>query len=291
MTLTKYQRTCYKYLGRFGEGHVSDRLVKGLQGAHMEIRPGAYLSFTLLSTVLAIVASACVLLPLVFVVMPLLHVTIGIGLLIIFLILPCIIGASTYGILLSRPKSKAKARKKKIDSNLSYAVNFISAMASAGVTPTEIFKSLSKQEIYSEIMEEAAWIYRDVDLLGYDILTAIKLNIERTPSERFKEFLQGMVVTVTSGGSLKTYFMHKADQYMWENRQAQKQMMETLGIMAESYVTAAVAGVLLLLIVIPLMMIISGGWNPIFLFVLILLVVPLIHFGFAVVIRILSEAT
>ena len=125
-------------------------------------------------------------------------------------------------------------------------------MASAGVTPTEIFKSLSKQEIYSEIMEEAAWIYRDVELLGLDILTAIKTNIDRTPSERFKEFLQGMVVTVTSGGSLKTYFMHKADQYMWENRQTQKQLLETLGIMAESYVTAAVAGVLLLLIVIPL---------------------------------------
>jgi flagellar protein FlaJ len=245
----------------------------------------------MLSTIFAVVASACIFFPLVFLILPSLHVTIGTGLFVFVVILPGVIGAATYGILLTRPGSRAKARKKKIDSNLSYAVNFISAMASAGVTPTEIFRSLSKQEIYSEIMEESAWIYRDVELLGYDILTAIKMNIERTPSERFKEFLQGMVVTVTSGGSLKTYFMHKADQYMWENRQVQKQMMETLGIMAESYVTAAVAGVLLLLIVIPLMMIISGGWNNVFLFVLILLVVPLIHVGFAVVIRILSEAT
>ena len=162
-------------------------------------------------------------------------------------------------------------------------------MASAGVTPTEIFKSLSKQEIYGTIKEEAAWVYRDISLLGLDVLTAIKINITRTPSQKFKEFLQGMVVTVTSGGSLKTYFMHKADQYLWENRNAQKQLLETLGIMAESYVTAAVAGILLLLIVIPLMMIISGQWNAIFLYVLILLVVPLIHIGFAVVIRILSQ--
>jgi flagellar protein FlaJ len=89
-------------------------------------------------------------------------------------------------------------------------------MASAGVTPTEIFKSLSKQEIYSEVKIESAWIYRDVSLLGFDILTAIKKNIARTPSQKFKEFLQGMVVTVTSGGSLRTYFMNKADQYLWE---------------------------------------------------------------------------
>jgi flagellar protein FlaJ len=83
--------------------------------------------------------------------------------------------------------------------------------------------------------------------------------------------------------------MNKADQYLWENRNTQKQLIETLGVMAESYVTAAVAGILLLLIVIPLMMLISGGWNETFLYIFILLVVPLIHIGFAVVIRSMSQ--
>jgi archaeal flagellar protein FlaJ len=289
MALTKYQKTCYKWLGRFGEDHVSLRFNRDLQAAHLEIRPGAYMSYVLLSTLLVFVSSSCVLYLLTFVILPVMNVVLARGLMFVVILLPAVLCVLTYTILVSRPGSIAKSRKKKIDANLAYAVNFISAMASAGVTPTEIFKSLSKQEIYSEITEEAAWIYRDVEMLGLDILTAIKTDIERTPSDRFKEFLQGMVVTVTSGGSLKTYFMHKADQYMWENRQAQKQMMETLGIMAESYVTAAVAGILLLLIVIPLMMIISGAWNIMFLMVLILIVVPLIHIGFAVVIRIMTE--
>jgi flagellar protein FlaJ len=162
-------------------------------------------------------------------------------------------------------------------------------MSSAGVTPTEIFKSLSKQEIYGEIKEEAAWIYRDVALLGSDIVTAIKHNIRRTPSQRFKEFLQGLVVTVTSGGSLKSYFSVKAKQFMWENRQAQKQMQETLGIMAESYVTTAVAGVLLVLIIIPLMMVISGNAGQFgLLYLFIFIVIPLIHLGFAFVVKLTS---
>ncbi|MFW6173679.1 MAG: type II secretion system F family protein [Elusimicrobiota bacterium] len=194
-----------------------------------------------------------------------------------------------YFISLILPNSTAKSRGKKIDLHLAYALNFISAMSSAGVTPTEIFKSLSKQDIYGEIKQEASWIYRDVVLLGTDIVTAIRENIERTPSQKFKEFLQGVIVTVTSGGSLKSYFMNKASQYMWENRQQQKQLLESLGIMAESYVTAAVAGILLLLIVIPLMMIISGDFNANFLYVLIFMVVPLIHVGFAVVIRNMSQ--
>ena len=289
MTLTKYQRMSYKWLGQFSEKKVNEHLQNNLYSAHMEIRAGAYLSYVLLSTVLVLVATFGFFIILLFVLFPVMHITLGIGFMVFFLLIPLLIGLLTYVILLSLPKSRGKARKKKIDVNLAYAINFISAMASAGVTPTEIFKSLSKQEIYGTIKEEAAWIYRDISLLGLDVLTAIKINIARTPSQKFKEFLQGMVVTVTSGGSLKTYFMHKADQYLWENRNTQKQLLETLGIMAESYVTAAVAGILLLLIVIPLMMIISGQWNAIFLYVLILLVVPLIHIGFAVVIRILSQ--
>ena len=55
--------------------------------------------------------------------------------------------------------------------------------------------------------------------------------------------------------------------------------------MAESYVTTAVAGILLLLIVIPLMMIISGDWNSMFLYIMIFMIVPLIHGGFSFVIK------
>ncbi len=76
---------------------------------------------------------------------------------------------------------------------------------------------------------------------------------------------------------------------MWENRQEQKQLLESLGIMAESYVTAAVAGILLLIIVIPLMMIISGDFNSMFLYILIFMVAPLTHIGFAVVIKSMSQ--
>jgi flagellar protein FlaJ len=289
ITLTKYQRVSYKWFGRFGERRASQHLQHSLQSAHMEIRAGAYLSFVLLSSIIVFLVSLCVLSFFIFLLLPAVQVNLDIGLIVLFLLLPACFGVLTYVIMLSLPKSRAKARKKFIDMNLAYAINFISAMASAGVTPTEIFKSLSKQDIYGAIKEESAWIYRDVSLLGSDVITAIKANIVRTPSQKLKEFLQGMVVTVTSGGSLKTYFMHKADQYLWENRNSQKQLMETLGIMAESYVTAAVAGVLLLLIVIPLMMIISGSWNAMFLYVLILFVVPLIHVAFAVFIRLVSQ--
>lgn len=289
ITITKYQQVSYKWFGRFGEKRASEHLRESLHSAHIEIRAGAYLSFVLLSSILSLLISFGIFLSLLLLVLPALHTQLPVGLTILFLFLPVVISILTYVVLLYVPKSRAKSRGKKINANLAYAVNFISAMASAGVTPTEIFKSLSKQEIYGEVKEEAAWVYRDVGLLGLDIITAIKASIKRTPSPRFKEFLQGMVVTVSSGGSLKSYFMNKADQYMWENRISQKQLIETLEIMAESYVTAAVAGMLMLLIVIPLMMMISNNFNGMFLYTLVFVVLPMVHLGFAGVIHMMFE--
>ena len=75
------------------------------------------------------------------------------------------------------------------------------------------------------------------------------------------------------------------------NRVNQKQLIEGLGIMAEAYVTAAVAGVLLIIIIIPLLMIISGADTSElqFMYVFVFLIVPLIHFGFAFVLSGMSQ--
>ena len=167
----------YKLLGRFGEKKANQHLQEALQSAHMEIRAGAYLSYILLSTVIVFLVSLIVMVSLVFLIFPVVNIVLDVRLIVFFLLIPVFISALVYILLLSVPKNRAKTRKKKIDCNLAYAINFISAMSSAGVTPTEIFKSLSKQKIYSEVKEEAEWIYRDVSLLGFDIITAIKKNI------------------------------------------------------------------------------------------------------------------
>lgn len=289
MTLTKYQKVCYRIAGNIAEKKVNEKFISKFSGAQLNLRAGAYLSIAIMNALLAFIALLGIMLFFLTLMVYILNIQLDLMVVFFLLLIPVMVGGSTYGIYKVIPGSRAKSRARKININLAYALNFIAAMSSAGVTPTEIFKSLSKQDIYGDIKDEAASIHRDVALLGNDILTAIKRCIDRTPSQKFKEFLQGMIVTVTSGGSLKNYFMTKADQYMWENRQMQKQMLETLGIMAESYVTAAVAGILLLLIVIPLMMIISGQFNEIFLYILIFMVVPLIHIGFAFVIRMIGQ--
>jgi flagellar protein FlaJ len=289
MPLNKYQKICYRWFGRIAEQRVHTRLKADLEAAHINMRAGAYLSVAWLNTILATIVSMVVMINLVFFILPVLNVELQMFFQIMLLLLPLLIGFLSYFVFLSLPTSNAKARGKRIDRHLPYALNFISAMSSAGVTPTEIFKSLAKQDIYGEIKEESSWIYRDVTLLGKDILTSIKDNVERTPSQKFKEFLQGLVVTVTSGGSLKSYFMVKADQLMRENRQEQKQLIEGLGIMAEAYVTAAVAGVLLMMIVLTLMIVITGASEHLTVLYFFIIVIPVINGVFAWVVSSMTQ--
>ena len=61
-------------------------------------------------------------------------------------------------------------------------MSFVSAMSSADVNIDQIFKELGRQKIYGEVAEEAAWITRDTELLGVDILTAIRNGAQRSPS-------------------------------------------------------------------------------------------------------------
>ncbi len=226
-----------------------------------------------------VVAAATLLLTLL--VVPVLVAALGISpaAFVFVVLLPPLFGYVGYVAMVATPASNAKKRKKDIEMKLPYATNYVAAMASAGVLPAEIFRSLARQHIYGEAAKESAMIFKDMHVHGKDIITALRRAIDRTPSVKFMEMLQGAITTVTSGGDLTKYFKQKASRYQWENRVEQKAFIETMGLMAETYVTAAVAGPLFLLVMVAIMALMSGG-DPSQLQMLTYLLLPVINIGF-----------
>ncbi|ATU07900.1 type II secretion system F family protein [Methanohalophilus portucalensis] len=185
------------------------------------------------------------------------------------------------------PALIAGDRKRNIEQILPYAINYMSAMSGAGVLPVELFKSLAKNSIYGEVAVEVRYLVRDMEVLGKDLVTAMKNISLTTPSPMLQEFLQGAITVVTSGGELEPYFKIKTDQYIVENRQRQKEFLETLGLLGETYVTAFVAGPLFLIIVISIMSI-MGGANMLFLYILVYAIVPVGSILFVILISSLT---
>lgn len=196
-------------------------------------------------------------------------------------------GLGTYLAFLGYPMIINGNRRRKIDQMLPYAVHYMSAMSGAGVIPVDIFTSLARNKIYGEASVEAGYIVRDIKVLGNDLVNALKNVAATTPSFRLQEFLQGATTIVSSGGDLEAYFKIKAEQFVVENRREQKEFLETLGLIAETYVTAFIAGPLFLIVMISVM-ITMGGMDMLILYLLVYLAIPAASLMFIILISSLT---
>lgn len=288
MALARRHRLAYRLFGGRikprAEANVHLRVT--LQRAHILMRPEVYLSYAYLT--MAIAAGAAVALgaaaAALYFYTP---VEFPFEVLLVLGPLPVLLAVLVYVLALVTPDLRAAARARDINAKLPYALNYIAAMAAAGITPERIFDSLGRQRIYGEVANECSWIARDMRLLGRDVVGALTAAIDRSPSVKFQDFLQGAISALTSGGDLKTYFLAKSEQYMYENRQEQRSFLSTLEVLAESYVTVVVAAPLFLLVLLSVMGTFgsSAGASLGLGYVLILVLLPLAQLGFALTIK------
>lgn len=198
-----------------------------------------------------------------------------------------IFGGGTFFTIRYYPVLFNSTRKRNIDQMLPYAVHYMSAMSGAGVVPVDVFLSLAKNPIYGEAAVEASYVVRDIKLMGYDLVHGLKTVAATTPSYKLQEFLQGAITIVSSGGDLESFLKLKANQFVVENMREQREFLETLGLIAETYVTAFIAGPLFLIVMISVMSI-MGGADMMILYLLIYMVIPVSSVMFVILVSSLT---
>jgi flagellar protein FlaJ len=157
------------------------------------------------------------------------------------------------------PIIKADSVKRNLDDGLPFTTGYLSILAGAGVTPAQMFRSLAKIDASLSICREAKNIVRDVELFGVDIISALDSASKRTPSEKFKELLEGFIATMHSGGELGKYLSERSAQYMRLKKIALRRLGDTLGVLAEFYVVLLVAGPLIMVVMLAVMAMLGGG--------------------------------
>jgi flagellar protein FlaJ len=211
-------------------------------------------------------------------------------LIVIFLTL--LFGGITYVLFLVYPAFMAGERKGSIDRNLPYAVTFMYALSRGGMNVIEIMRSLSKcTDTYGETAREMDVILRDMDYFGNDLRTALHNICEITPSEKFRDLMYNLLTVIDSGGDISYYLRDKSEQYLIKARVEQKGFLETLGLMAESYVTAFVAGPLFIIILGVMMAVMTPGGNNVMLYAIIYAVIPIGSMMFVVMISIITPGS
>ena len=168
-------------------------------------------------------------------------------------------GATGFMVMYALPSLTADSRKRNMDDELPYAMSQMAVLAAAGMPPDRIFRSLAMTEEKSVLGDEAKMVLRDIDVLGFDLLSALGNARDRSPSKIFSDFLEGFTATTKSGGDLKKYLLSSTKEIMELRRIAAKQLVEVLGMLAEAYVSMLVVFPLILLIMFSVMGLVGGS--------------------------------
>ena len=185
------------------------------------------------------------------------HLLVSCGLGAVFFIIAAYL---TYYIFMSLPEVQANVRSTLINQSLPHTTAYLYAMSrGGGLNLLDIMKSLAENyHIYGASAEEIGFMVKDMEYYGTDLLQAIERAGQRTPSKKFKDFLDGLTSIVSSGGDVSSYLKAKNDQYRLTATKEQKIFFETLGVLAEVYISAFVAGPLFLITI----LVVLGLMNP-----------------------------
>jgi len=184
------------------------------------------------------------------------------------------------------PSIRSKSLQTQIERDLPFAVASMSASASSGSHPVEIFNILSLRK--GVIGDDSRRIYRDVKMFGTDISSAMVKVANRTPSLTWSELLWGMVSTITTGGDLYKYLSDKTRDSMQQYRRMLESYSNQINFYTEIYITLIIVGTLFFIVLSSVMSPLVGGSILLVQTFLVFFFVPLTSVGFIILLKGLS---
>jgi flagellar protein FlaJ len=230
-------------------------LDRTLQHSGLRINFKAYVSLTVLSSFL-ITASVAVVVPVVLVVVS--HIALASALLFgfggaLFAWAFTVIGFYLY------PVYCADNHKRELDDELPFTSGYMTILASAGVPPENIFYSLSNLDVPLAASTEAKEVIKNINLFGLDVISALEKASSRTPSEKFRDTIEGIISAIHTGSDLGGFLREKFRTAMKLKELNLKKYADNLSVLSEVYVALLLTGPLLLVIMVSVMSVLEGG--------------------------------
>lgn len=157
------------------------------------------------------------------------------------------------------PVYRADKHKRELEDELPFTTGYMSILASAGVSPEKMFHSLATLSAPLAASSEARDVVTNVSLFGMDIISALEKTSSRTPSQKFRDMIEGLISTIHTGGNLGGFLREQFKTHMKLKRLSLKKFSDSLSVLAEVYVALLLTGPLLLIIMLSVMSVLGGG--------------------------------
>jgi len=233
-----------------------------LMKASISIPPTSYVSMIIFTTVLSLIFSIFLFLFLlsfnVSLFPPSIETVVNIGekFLTIFWIL-IVIPISSFVIMYVYPSLEKKSRQMGINRELPFATIHMSAISGSLIDPTKIFNIIILTKEYPTLEREFKRLINEINIYGYDLVTALRNATLRSPSKKLIDLFNGLATTITSGGDLTNFFEKRSETLLLEHRLEREKYTKTTETFMDVYISVVIAAPMIFMLL--LMMIQISG--------------------------------
>lgn len=171
--------------------------------------------------------------------------------------LPFAIPILTFLTLYYYPSTERGTIENRIDQELPFAVIHMSSISGSGIPPSEVFKIIGLNKEYPYLRKEVRKILNQINLYGYDLVTALINTAKTSPSKKLSELLSGLATSITSGASLSEFFEKRAESLLLSYRLEREKYTRLVETFLDIYISVVIAAPMIFLLLL-IMMAISG---------------------------------
>jgi Flp pilus assembly protein TadB len=264
---SRYIKIANSLFGNFVKSLIKQKklgtLEKDLIKSNLGYTPVAYISVLIFTTIISVIVAFLIFgFFLFFNLSPefpiIIRVTEGIGarFLKIFWIL-FVIPLGTFLFMYLYPSLEKKSTENKINQELPFAAIHMAAISGSLIEPTKIFSIISSTKEYPYLEKEFNKLLNEINVYGYDIVTALKDVAVNCPSTKLAELFNGLATTITSGGNLYDFFDKRSQSLLFEYRLDKEKRTKTAETFMDIYISVVIAAPMILMLLL-MMMKISG---------------------------------
>ncbi|MBT3398210.1 hypothetical protein HOA55_02400 [archaeon] len=159
------------------------------------------------------------------------------------------------------PSSESNSVQKNITQELPFAAIHMAAIAGSNLEPTKIFRIIAMSKEYPNIGKEMRKVINQVEIYGYDLVTALKNVAKRTSNKKLAELFGGLATNILTGGELKSYLEKKAENYLLDYKLDRRKYSDLAGTFMDVYISILIAAPLVLMMMFIVMNVAGLGFD------------------------------
>lgn len=164
-----------------------------------------------------------------------------------------IVPALTFLVFYFYPSIEKKSIAGKINQELPFVVIHMSAIAGSGIEPVKIFKIIVMSQEYPNTRKEIKKLLNQINLYGYDLVSALRESARVTSSSKLTELFNGLATTITSGGSLTGFLDKRAESLVLDYRMEREKYNKTTETFMDIYISVVIAAPMIMTLLLVLM--------------------------------------